>query len=387
MYLCCVFQVSAIERRGEGVGIDKALTSAYDLLMKNGRRGARKVLIVFTSGKANVGVYELRACAKALQDVGVKIVAVAIGNNVDEDQLKEISSDEHVIHSQVTGDSAAIIQLISDDVVSAGKLNKKLFLSEIFPDRAICPPRLSSKPLFHLVIFFSGDVVSQSNCFFHLCSREQKTKIALEISAKNRNFHFLSTELTGEAVDIIFAVGSAGAEAEMVFEKEKEMVYAFVNSVDTANVRYALIEYAENATLQADFTEYKEKYDFKEFVDSVRRIGEGLGLDKALQRAATVFENSGRENAKRVLVVFTNAQSKARTQDLQKHSRELQEVGVKVVVVAIGADVSEEELSNIQGEPVVRAQPHDDVNVIVKSVASDVLATEPDVGHGECGIS
>ena len=148
MYLCCVFQVSAIERRGEGVGIDKALTSAYDLLMKNGRRGARKVLIVFTSGKANVGVYELRACAKALQDVGVKIVAVAIGNNVDEDQLKEISSDEHVIHSQVTGDSAAIIQLISDDVVSAGKLNKKLFSSEIFlhfPDRAICPPRLSLK--------------------------------------------------------------------------------------------------------------------------------------------------------------------------------------------------------------------------------------------------
>ena len=180
----------------------------------------------------------------------------------------------------------------------------------------------------------------------------------------------------------MFAVGSAGVEAEMVFEKEKEMVYAFVNSVDTANVRYALIEYAENATLQADFNEYKEKYDFKEFVDSVRRIGEGLGLDKALQRAAGVFENSGRVNAKRVLVVFTNAQSKARTQDLQKHSRELQESGVKVVVVAIGTDVSEEELSNIHGAPVVRTQTHDDVNVIVKSVASDVLATEPELGQG-----
>ena len=123
------FQVSAIERRGEGVGIDKALTSAYDLLMKNGRRGARKVLIVFTSGKANVGVYELRACAKALQDVGVKIVAVAIGNNVDESQLKEISSDEHVIYSQLTGDSAEIIQLISYDVVSAGELMSYCILS------------------------------------------------------------------------------------------------------------------------------------------------------------------------------------------------------------------------------------------------------------------
>lgn len=120
--------MSAIERRGEGVGIDKALTSAYDLLVKNGRRGARKVLIVFTSGKANAGVYELRACAKALQDVGVKIVAVAVGNNVDENQLKEISSDEHVIYSQIGGDSAAVIQLISDDVVSAGKYDKHLFL-------------------------------------------------------------------------------------------------------------------------------------------------------------------------------------------------------------------------------------------------------------------
>ena len=168
------------------------------------------------------------------------------------------------------------------------------------------------------------------------------------------------------------------------------MVYAFVNSVDTANVRYALIEYAENATLQADFNEYKEKYDFKEFVDSVKRIGEGVGLDKALQRSAAVFENSGRDNAKRVLVLFTNAQSKARAQDLQKYSRELQECGVKVVVVAIGTDVSEEELSNIHGDnqtPVVRTQPHEDVNMIVKGVASDVLATEPDIGQGESCVS
>ena len=181
----------------------------------------------------------------------------------------------------------------------------------------------------------------------------------------------------------MFALGSAGQEAEMVFEKEKEMLYAFVNSVDTANVRYALIEYAENATLQADFNEHKEKYDFKEFVDSVKRIGEGLGMDKALQRAAAVFENSGRVNAKRVLIVFTNAQSKARTQDLQKYSRELQETGVKVVVIAIGTDVSEEELNNIHAEPVVRTQPEDDVNVLVKSVASDVLATEPEITPGK----
>ena len=192
----------------------------------------------------------------------------------------------------------------------------------------------------------------------------------------------LPIELTGEAIDIMFALGSAGQEAEMVFEKEKEMLYAFVNSVDTANVRYALIEYAENATLQANFNEHKEKYDFKEFVDSVRRIGEGLGMDKVLQRAAAVFENSGRVTAKRVLIVFTNAQSKARTQDLQKYSRELQETGVKVVVVAIGTDVSEEELSNIHAEPVVRTQPQDDVNVVVKSVASDVLATEPEPMQG-----
>lgn len=193
---------------------------------------------------------------------------------------------------------------------------------------------------------------------------------------------FFTVELTGEAIDIMFALGSAGQEAEMVFEKEKEMLYAFVNSVDTANVRYALIEYAENATLQADFNEHKEKYDFKEFVDSVKRIGEGLGMDKALQRAAAVFENSGRVNAKRVLIVFTNAQSKARTQDLQKYSRELQEAGVKVVVVAIGTDISEDELNNIHAEPVVRTQPQDDFNVVVKSVASDVLATEPELTQG-----
>lgn len=112
--------VLSIERKGEGVGLDKALAKSYELLIDQGRRGARKVLIVFTSGKANVGVYELRACAKVLQDCGVKIVAVAIGNQVDEHQLKEISSDEQVVYSHMSGDGTSIVQLISDDVVSAG---------------------------------------------------------------------------------------------------------------------------------------------------------------------------------------------------------------------------------------------------------------------------
>lgn len=184
---------------------------------------------------------------------------------------------------------------------------------------------------------------------------------------------------TGEAIDIMFALGSGGLNADLVFEKEKEMVNTFVNSIDTTNVRYALVEYAENATLQATFNEYKEKYDFKHFVDSLKRNGEGVGLDEALQQAAAVFGSSGRVNAKRVLIVFTNAQSKARSQDLQQHSKDLHESGVKVVVVAIGSDVSEKELNDLSshGEPVVRTQPDDDAHAVVKSVASGVLGTRP----------
>lgn len=112
--------VSSIQRKGDGVGLDKALASAYELLVNKGRREARKVLIVFTSGNANVGVYELRASAKLLQDAGVKIVAVAIGDQVDENQLKEISSDNQVIHSQVSDDSGSVVQLIADNVVHEG---------------------------------------------------------------------------------------------------------------------------------------------------------------------------------------------------------------------------------------------------------------------------
>ena len=188
-----------------------------------------------------------------------------------------------------------------------------------------------------------------------------------------------SLEITDEAIDLMFAVGAGGVEAEMVFEKEKEMVHAFINSVDSANIRYALIEYAEQATVRANFNEYKEKQDFKQFVNFVKRIGEGVGLDEALQQAAAVFGNSGRANAKRVLVLFTNAQSKARSNDLQKHSKDLQESGVKVVVVAIGSDVSEKEINALSshGEPVLRAQPDDDANAVVKDIASSVLRAEP----------
>ncbi|XP_046848822.1 collagen alpha-3(VI) chain-like isoform X2 [Xenia sp. Carnegie-2017] len=297
-------QISSIERRGEAVGLHKALTAAYDLLAKNGRRGARKTLIVFTSGKADASLNEVRDSAKSLQDAGIKIVSVAIGDSADVSQLKEISTNEEVVKCELTGDSDAIIHRVSHDVVSA--------------------------------------------------------------------------ELSGETVDIVFALGSAGSDAHMVFEKEKEMVATFVNSLDTANLRYALVNYGEDATLQANFNDHKEKYDFKEFLDTLAWPGHGVGLANALEKSAAVFKDSGRVNAKRVLVLFTNAQSNARAQDLQKYSRDLQETAVKVIVVAIGDDVNEEELSQLNGQPMVRHQVHEDLNVIAKTLACDMLSNEAD---------
>ena len=97
------------------------MTAAYDLLTKNGRRGARKTLIVFTSGKADASLNEVRDSAKSLQDAGIKIVSVAIGDSADVSQLKEISTNEEVVKCELTGDSDAIIHRVSHDVVSAGE--------------------------------------------------------------------------------------------------------------------------------------------------------------------------------------------------------------------------------------------------------------------------
>jgi hypothetical protein len=96
----------------------------------------------------------------------------------------------------------------------------------------------------------------------------------------------------------------------------------------------------------------------------------GKALDKALEQSCELFKKHGRHSARKVLIVFTNGKSSARANELKKHAQALNELNTKLIVVAIGDDVSVEELLEVTSseESIVRTQPEDDHQELFASI-------------------
>ncbi len=73
---------------GEGMG------DANDLLINNGRSGARKVMVVLTDGKTNSGTdQDGENAINDANDNGVTIYTIGLGSNLDESLLRHIASE------------------------------------------------------------------------------------------------------------------------------------------------------------------------------------------------------------------------------------------------------------------------------------------------------
>ena len=73
------------------------MEQSYELFKKHGRHSARKILIVFTNGKSTARVNELKKHAHNLSELNTKLIVVAVGDNVNVEELLEVTSNEESI--------------------------------------------------------------------------------------------------------------------------------------------------------------------------------------------------------------------------------------------------------------------------------------------------
>ena len=85
-------RVGSLKWPGVGSGVDKALTQANSVF-KNSKPGARKVLVIFMSGRASAPLSTLREAVKPLLNQGVRVVLIGYGNQLDDGQLSAISEN------------------------------------------------------------------------------------------------------------------------------------------------------------------------------------------------------------------------------------------------------------------------------------------------------
>ena len=116
-------KILSIQRGGDGSSMAEGLRKANELFTNESRPNSHKVLIVMMNGPLGGRAGELKTGAKALQKIGVKVITVAIGDEVDHDELRQLSCDEeNVIHVKANEDVGSIAYVITHQAVKGTKL-------------------------------------------------------------------------------------------------------------------------------------------------------------------------------------------------------------------------------------------------------------------------
>ena len=149
-------------------------------------------------------------------------------------------------------------------------------------------------------------------------------------------------------LDLGFAISIGSTNANANLQKIKDTIKAVIDRYGKRDIRYSFILFGNVPSKIVRFAE-SELYTIeflKNRVDSFSSIS-GSPLDKALDEARKMFEDTARPDAKKVLVVIMDQGQSSDPEKTREKERDLRESGIKVVPVALGEEANPDELTEI----------------------------------------
>ena len=101
-------------------------------------------------------------------------------------------------------------------------------------------------------------------------------------------------------VDLAFALSATSADASTNFKLMKDTIKAFADLYGMEKIHYAVIAYGQNPRKWFDFQSQPSDFEaLKRTVDGIPREGGVVALDKAVEEAGKLFDES-RPQARKV---------------------------------------------------------------------------------------
>ena len=100
----------------EGKKLDHALVETDKVFKEHGRPKARKITVVFVTGKADATTNELKKAAKKLNDNEVKIIVVKLGTDPDDARLEAITPKKNIVKKKKTVKPKELADFIEEQV-------------------------------------------------------------------------------------------------------------------------------------------------------------------------------------------------------------------------------------------------------------------------------
>ena len=100
----------------DGKKLDHALVETDKVFKEHGRPKARKITVVFVTGKADATTNELKKAAKKLNDNEVKIIVVKLGTDPDDARLEAITPKKNIVKKKKTVKPKDLADFIEEQV-------------------------------------------------------------------------------------------------------------------------------------------------------------------------------------------------------------------------------------------------------------------------------
>ena len=172
--------------------------------------------------------------------------------------------------------------------------------------------------------------------------------------------------------DVVFLVGGT---SPYHYNTAMRLLPEIAQQQQTSNTMFALIRYADTANLEVPF---QNKDNFTSAITKVYWIGKGDTLKEGLELVPRVFNDYGRPDAQRVLVVFASAADDTTRDELLEVYKKLKKNGVKVVPVVIGESADGNNLAEIhpKKQRPLNVKPDDDPEESSNKISEDVFKGE-----------
>lgn len=141
-------------------------------------------------------------------------------------------------------------------------------------------------------------------------------------------------------MDVVFLVDSSDGVNLMEYNQEKSFVKLMAKrlNISPQKSRAALVAYGSNSKLEIDLDNDNDILAFERMVDGMAYLGGLPRIDKALENAVNVL-NDSRTSRPKIVVLLTSGQQSSDAPSLAVSAGKLHALGAMVYVVSVTVDI------------------------------------------------
>ena len=146
---------------------------------------------------------------------------------------------------------------------------------------------------------------------------------------------------------MIFVIGSSGVDARQVFSQQKELMKSIIDKAKHMNAAFGVVQYGRTGRKSISINPKSTKQELWQTIDNLQPMSAGARPDEGLKKAIDMFNDEGRPNARRVIILSGNDRMSTSNSELRAIAQSLTGENIELFVTGYGSRVDQQQVNVI----------------------------------------